>query len=77
MDMLTENLAKKYIRQLLTAVQYIHSLSIAHLDIKPENILLSGPENNVVLSDFGEAIRLRSVPYQHEMNGNPEFSGIL
>uniref|UniRef100_T2MII8 Triple functional domain protein n=1 Tax=Hydra vulgaris TaxID=6087 RepID=T2MII8_HYDVU len=30
MDMLTENLAKLYIIQLLRAVQYIHSLSIAH-----------------------------------------------
>ncbi|XP_065656254.1 triple functional domain protein isoform X8 [Hydra vulgaris] len=73
MDMLTENLAKLYIIQLLKAVQYIHSLSIAHLDIKPENILLSDGPENIVLSDFGDAIRLRSVPYQHEMNGNPEF----
>jgi len=45
------------------------------LDIKPENILLAvGDEPRVVLSDFGEAIRLGSVPYQHELTGNAEFA---
>ncbi|XP_057304422.1 triple functional domain protein-like isoform X4 [Hydractinia symbiolongicarpus] len=75
MDLLTEEIAIHHVRELLLAIQYIHSLSIAHLDIKPENILLTGgDEPKVVLSDFGEAIRLRSVPYAHELSGNPEFA---
>ena len=76
MDMLTEEKAVCYIKQLLLALQYIHAKNIAHLDIKPENILLSvaGDEPRVVVSDFGEAIRLGSVPYHHELTGTPEFA---
>jgi triple functional domain protein len=43
----------------------------------PENILLSGgDEPHVVISDFGEAMRLRStVHYSHQFgDGNPEFA---
>jgi len=75
MDTLTEEIAIRRVRELLDAVRYLHSLSIAHLDIKPENILLTGGEHaHVVLSDFGDAIRLRKVPYQHELTGNAEFA---
>ncbi len=37
-----------------TALQYIHSLEIVHLDIKPENILI-GKEGHYKLGDFGIA----------------------
>lgn len=38
---LTEENAKKVIREMLSALAYCHRLGIAHLDLKPENILLS------------------------------------
>lgn len=47
-----EATARFYFTQLLSAVGYMHSLGYAHLDIKPQNILLD--ENfNIRLSDFG------------------------
>jgi serine/threonine protein kinase len=52
---------QSYFRQLCSAVQYLHSLSLVHGDIKLENILLTEPEGcmgelayrKVLLSDFG------------------------
>ena len=41
-------------RQLLEAVQHIHSLGVIHRDIKPENILMKG-DGGILLADFGLA----------------------
>eukprot|EP00759_Apiculatamorpha_spiralis_P016567 PhF_6_TR22713/c0_g1_i1/m.32355/K05869/CAMK4; calcium/calmodulin-dependent protein kinase IV len=53
----TEEMVAKSLRGLLLAVQHLHSLNIAHRDIKPQNILLRYPGNptEVVLVDFGIA----------------------
>lgn len=49
-----ESIAKFYICQLASAVKFMHDCRIAHLDIKPLNILLD--ENfNLKLADFGSA----------------------
>ena len=37
--MYTERDASNVVKQLLNAVEYIHSLSIIHRDLKPENLL--------------------------------------
>ena len=43
---------QKYLMQILDALEYIHSRSILHLDLKPANIMIDG-NDNVVLIDFG------------------------
>jgi hypothetical protein len=48
-----------YVTQLAGALQYAHQEKLIHRDIKPENMLL-GRNNEVLLSDFGIAIMIRS-----------------
>lgn len=43
-------------KQLLSAVNYIHTLGIAHMDIKLENIMCNEISFKIKLIDFGEAI---------------------
>jgi len=51
---LTENLARPFFRQILSAVAYCHQNSIAHRDLKIENILID-KKGKVKLIDFGLA----------------------
>jgi len=48
------DLAKLYAAQLVCAVGYIHSQSILHRDLKPQNILLD-KNHYIKIIDFGEA----------------------
>jgi calcium-dependent protein kinase len=47
------------VRQVLSAVTYLHSKKIAHRDIKPENIMFeSNDALNVKLLDFGNSRKM-------------------
>lgn len=52
---LKEDVAHKYFKQLISAVDYCHSRGVYHRDIKPENILLD-ENGNLKVSDFGSNI---------------------
>ncbi|KAG2672916.1 hypothetical protein I3843_13G056400 [Carya illinoinensis] len=49
---LKEDVARKYFRQLIDAVDFCHSRGVYHRDIKPENLLLDENED-LKVSDFG------------------------
>ncbi|KAJ3260393.1 hypothetical protein HDU77_001349 [Chytriomyces hyalinus] len=44
----------KFFAQLVAGVSYMHFMGIVHRDLKLENLLL-GPDNNILISDFGFA----------------------
>ena len=58
------------------AVSHLHSLGIAHLDIKPDNILMT-ESGCPKLADFGLALSVSnqdgSIRYLHELHGSFEY----
>ncbi|PVF95392.1 kinase-like protein, partial [Serendipita vermifera] len=44
--------------QLLDVVAFIHSKLIAHLDIKPDNLVVDTSAREILLIDFGLSVRL-------------------
>uniref|UniRef100_A0A8C5FTY1 Si:dkey-16p21.7 n=1 Tax=Gadus morhua TaxID=8049 RepID=A0A8C5FTY1_GADMO len=51
---LTPKEARKFFRQIISALDFCHSHSICHRDLKPENLLLD-EKNNMRIADFGMA----------------------
>ncbi|XP_054153103.1 uncharacterized protein LOC128951845 [Oppia nitens] len=51
---LSESKVKKYLRDIIAGLTYMHNNGVAHRDIKPDNFLI-GDNDRVMLSDFGFA----------------------
>jgi len=69
-----EKTAAQYIRELISAIKYLHSFDppIIHRDIKPENILLD--ENyRIKLADFGWSNYYNSDEIRKTYCGTPEY----
>ncbi|KAM9341804.1 kalirin [Pholidichthys leucotaenia] len=76
-DELMEEKVAFFIRETLEALQHLHTCRVAHLDLKPENIMvdLHSSTPGIKLVDLGDAIQLSSHrQYVHLLFGNPEFA---
>lgn len=63
-----------YIKQVASALQYVHEHELIHRDVKPHNMLL-GPRDEILLSDFGIATTTHSLdPSLVDM---PDFEGTV
>ncbi|CAD8057228.1 unnamed protein product [Paramecium sonneborni] len=61
--------------QLLTAVQYMHSLGIMHRDLKPENIMFKHQNayDELKIVDFGLATSVQAETYPYPKCGTPGY----
>ncbi|KAI2660353.1 Kalirin [Labeo rohita] len=75
-DELMEEKVGFFIKDTLEALQHLHTCRVAHLDLKPENLLvdLHVPVPCVKLSDLGDAVQVSGHRYVHLLLGNPEFA---
>ncbi|XP_078393987.1 death-associated protein kinase 2-like [Cetorhinus maximus] len=75
-ESLSEEQAMEFIQQILQALGYLHSKSIAHLDLKPENIMLrdkEAPKPHIKLIDFGLAQKIEPGAEFRSLCGTPQY----
>lgn len=71
---LPENIAKRFLQQLALALQFLHSKNIAHMDLKPQNLLLTSKENpKLKIADFGFAQYLKDKMDSSNLRGSPLY----
>ncbi|WKX89594.1 hypothetical protein Q1695_008892 [Nippostrongylus brasiliensis] len=66
-----ERMVQIFVRQLLLALKHMHDMRIAHLDLRPETILLQ--DDKLKLADFGQSRRLLRGLITGKIQGSPEF----
>ncbi|KAM3863802.1 serine/threonine kinase 17a like [Diretmus argenteus] len=71
----TEQDVIRLARQILTGVVWLHRSNVVHLDLKPQNILLTSarPLGDIRIVDFGLSRRMDSVTEVKEIIGTPEY----
>ncbi|XP_034042773.1 serine/threonine-protein kinase 17B [Thalassophryne amazonica] len=74
-ELLPEVHITRLIRQTLEGVHHLHQSNLVHLDLKPQNILLTSlsPPGDIKIVDFGLARRLGAVGELREILGTPEY----
>uniref|UniRef100_A0A672HAS9 Serine/threonine-protein kinase 17A n=1 Tax=Salarias fasciatus TaxID=181472 RepID=A0A672HAS9_SALFA len=71
----TEEDVKRLMRQILEGVTFLHRHNVVHLDLKPQNILLtsSSPLGDIKIVDFGLSRMVSSHQELREIMGTPEY----
>jgi calcium/calmodulin-dependent protein kinase I len=75
-NILTEHETKKVMRQLLIAVDFMHSKSIIHRDLKPDNILINSKQGgsfDIKISDFGLSATFHEKGFLVKRCGTPNY----
>lgn len=65
--------AQKWIHSAAEALIFVHAGSVVHRDVKPSNLLVR-PDDQVVLTDFGLAMRLGDRPAAHGGEGTLRYA---
>jgi serine/threonine protein kinase len=71
-DVLPESVARSYVRQLLSALVYLHERGIVHRDLKCDNVLVSD-DGRIKLTDFGVSRVVGPGGVAQTVTGTPFF----
>ncbi|KAG2388317.1 hypothetical protein C9374_000481 [Naegleria lovaniensis] len=64
---------KKWCKQILEGLKYLHSISIIHRDLKCDNIFMNGSRGEVKIGDLGLSVSMKDKKFATSVNGTPEF----
>ncbi|KAM4675546.1 serine/threonine-protein kinase ULK3 [Discoglossus pictus] len=71
---LPEKIAQIFLQQLASALKFLYERNISHLDLKPQNILLSSLDRtHLKLADFGFAQHMSSQDEAQALRGSPLY----
>lgn len=72
-DKMSEQEARRFFQQIISAVEYCHRHKIVHRDLKPENLLLD-EELNVKIADFGLSNIMTDGNFLKTSCGSPNYA---
>ncbi|XP_071964439.1 serine/threonine-protein kinase ULK3-like [Antedon mediterranea] len=71
---LPERVVRRFLQQLASALQFLHSQNISHMDLKPQNLLLSNSYDPVLkVADFGFAQYVEIQINSESLRGSPLY----
>lgn len=71
-DHLKINIALKYFKQILSALNFAHKYKVIHRDIRPSNILIN-ENDDIKITDFGTSKLLNEKQYATTKIGSPPY----
>lgn len=67
---------RRIVKQLVSALKYLHEANVVHADLKPENIMVTYGDDGqmmVKVGDFGQAFIPPLDPYDEQLRGTAEY----
>ncbi|EIW87421.1 snf 1 [Coniophora puteana RWD-64-598 SS2] len=65
--------ARRFFQQIISGIEFSHSLKIVHRDLKPENVLLDD-DLNVKIADFGLSNEIKDGDFLKTSCGSPNYA---
>lgn len=72
MEILSLKAIKRWFKQILLGIQFLHNKDIIHRDIKGDNIFINGNTGNIIIGDLGLSFKFKRLS-DNSVVGTPEF----
>lgn len=76
-ERLSEGAARRALRHVLEGLQHLHERRVAHLDLKPQNLLLTAGGEELLICDFGISRAIQPGAHVREILGTRDYVGEL
>ncbi|RVE39729.1 hypothetical protein evm_015621, partial [Chilo suppressalis] len=72
-ERLSEGGARRALRHALEGLAHLHARRVAHLDLKPQNLLLSADRDELLICDFGISRAIQPGAHVREILGTRDY----